>query len=147
MGDPVAQGGVGVALQDNPGGKYCDLISDMVYLIKRIAAGNPAVIGGNGVEQIENQAGKSFIITVQEYILINTIASENTEIAVAPAVNMGLIPLAPGPVREGRQLRVPLSFLDQRAKWTDHDLGRMDIRCTGCKALHWGRESSASRRP
>ena len=60
---------------------------------------------------------------------------------------MERIPLAPGPIREGRQLRVPLSFVDQRAKWTGHDLGRMDIRCTACKALHWVRESSATRRP
>ena len=37
---------------------------DVVYLIKRIAAGNPAVMEGNGVELMENHAGKSFIITV-----------------------------------------------------------------------------------
>ena len=68
-------------------------------------------------------------------------------IAGAPAINLEQIPLAPDPVREGRRLRVPLSFLDQRAKWKSHDLGRMDIRCTGCKALHWLRESSVLRRP
>ena len=55
--------------------------------------------------------------------------------------------MAPDPVREGRQLQVPLSFLDQCAKWTGHDLGRIDIRCTDCKALHRLRELSASRRP
>jgi len=60
---------------------------------------------------------------------------------------MQLIPLAPGLRGEGRQLRVPLSFVDQRARWTGHDLGRLDIRCTGCNAMHWTAESSASRRP
>ena len=63
------------------------------------------------------------------------------------AVSTELVPSVQGPVREGRQLRAPLSFVDQRSRWTRHDLGRMDIRCNGCNALHWTRELSASRRP
>ena len=46
-----------------------------------------------------------------------------------------------------RQHRAPLLFRCQQARWTSHDLGRLDIRCTGCNALHWTAESSASRRP
>jgi len=42
---------------------------------------------------------------------------------------------------------VPLAFSCQRARWTGHELGRVKIRCTGCNALHWIAESSASRRP
>ena len=36
-----------------------------------------------------------------------------------------------------------LAFLSQKAKWTSHELGRMNIKCTGCQALHWASESSA----
>ena len=60
---------------------------------------------------------------------------------------MQLIPLAAGLGGEGRRLQVPLCFLDQRGRWRGHDLGRMDIRCTDCNAMHWTAESSASRRP
>jgi len=60
---------------------------------------------------------------------------------------MQLIPLPAGLRGEGRRLRVPLSFLDQRGRWRGHDLGRMDIRCTDCNAMHWTAESSPSRRP
>ena len=61
--------------------------------------------------------------------------------------NPQLVPFAPRQGDEGRKLRVPLSFLEQRTKWKGHDLERMNIRCTGCKALHWKKESSAPRRP
>jgi len=37
----------------------------------------------------------------------------------------------------------PLAFLSQQAKWTSHDLGRMNIQCTGCRALHWTSEPSS----
>ena len=67
--------------------------------------------------------------------------------ALVVSENPQLVLFAPRPGDEGRQLRVPLSFMEQRTKWKGHDLGRMDIRCTGCKALHWTKESSASRRP
>ena len=41
------------------------------------------------------------------------------------------------------QRQIPWAFLDQQAKWRSHDLGRMDILCTGCDAQHWASESSA----
>lgn len=72
-------GGVGVALQDNQGGEYHNRISEAIFLTKRIVAGNPAVMGGDGVVLMENQAGRSSIITVLQYILINSSAPENAE--------------------------------------------------------------------
>jgi len=60
---------------------------------------------------------------------------------------MQLVPLAQEPEIQQARSRVPLSFVSQRARWTGHDLGRVDIRCTGCNALHWTAESSASRKP
>ena len=45
-----------------------------------------------------------------------------------------------------RGIQLPLAFLDQRARWKEHDLGRMEVRCTGCQALHWASEPS-TRRP
>ena len=57
------------------------------------------------------------------------------------------VPQAPISEVQRAQSRVPLSFSCQRARWRGHDIGRMDIRCTGCNALHWIRESTASRRP
>jgi len=58
-----------------------------------------------------------------------------------------LVALAAGLGGEGRRFRVPLSFLDQRGRWRGQDLGRMDIRCTACNAVHLTAEVSASRRP
>ena len=43
------------------------------------------------------------------------------------------------------QCQIPLAFLDQRAKWRSHDLGRIDILCAGCHAQHWVSESSAKK--
>jgi len=69
-------------------------------------------------------------------------------VAAASASNGELVPLALPQGNQGRQVqsRVPLSFVSQRARWTNHNLGRLDIRCTGCDALHWTAESSASRK-
>ena len=80
-------------------------------------------------------------------IIQTAVRMSRTGVAAAPAINMELVLLAPNSVTEGRKLRAPLSFLDQRARWTGHDLGRIGIRCTGCNALHWAAESSASRKP
>ena len=66
---------------------------------------------------------------------------------MAPAAIMPVVPLAPVREVQQAQSRVPLSFGCQRARWTVHNLGGMDIRCTGCKALHWASESTASRKP
>ena len=66
---------------------------------------------------------------------------------MAPANDMRLVPLAQAPEGQPAHTWVPLSFVCQRARWTGHDLGRLDIRCTRCDALHWTAESSASRRP
>ena len=66
---------------------------------------------------------------------------------VVPDENIDQVLQAPDRVGDGRQLRVPLSFLNQRARWRDHNLGRMDIRCTGCNALHWTKDLTGSRRP
>ena len=63
-------------------------------------------------------------------------------IVAAPAPEMGQVPLAlpDGNEGQGAQSRVPLSFQCQRARWTAHDLQRLDIRCTWCKGLHWEAE-------
>ena len=60
---------------------------------------------------------------------------------------MRLVPLAQAPEVQPAHTQVPLSFVCHRARWTGHDLGRLDIRRTGCDALDWTAESSASRRP
>jgi len=54
----------------------------------------------------------------------------------APALNIERVPLALPQGNRGHQIhsRVPLSFDCQRARWTIHDLRRLDIRCTGCDA-------------
>ena len=56
------------------------------------------------------------------------------------------------PVREARRvrhqeepIRLPLAFIERRATWKSHDLGRMNITCTGCQALHWASEPSAKK--
>ena len=69
-------------------------------------------------------------------------------VAMAPASNIGQIPPALPQDNDGLrvQSRVPMFFICQRAKWVGHDLGRLDVRCTGCNAMHWTAESSASRR-
>jgi len=68
-------------------------------------------------------------------------------VAVAPALNIEQAPLALPQGNGGHQVhsRIPLSFGCQRARWTSHDLGRLDIRCTSCDAQHWRAESLASR--
>ena len=64
-------------------------------------------------------------------------------------VDGGIKNLAPpaggGERRQERGIQLPLGFIDQRAKWITHDLGRMDIRCSGCQALHWVSEPSGKR--
>ena len=54
-------------------------------------------------------------------------------------------PAGGGERRQERGIQLPLGFIDQRAKWITHDLERMDIRCTGCQALHWVSEPSGKR--
>ena len=56
------------------------------------------------------------------------------------------------PVREARgvrrreqPIRLPLAFIERRACWKSHDLGRMNVSCTGCQALHWASEPSAKK--
>ena len=61
-------------------------------------------------------------------------------IAAVPADAMQLVPLAQAEEVYMVQPQVPLSFLCQRARWTGHDLGRLDARCTACHALHWTEE-------
>ena len=61
-----------------------------------------------------------------------------TGVVIPPAVDIEQVPLALQNGNEGQlvQLRVPLSFECQRARWTAHDLKGLDIRCTWYKALH-----------
>jgi len=65
----------------------------------------------------------------------------------APANDIQLVHLAQALEVQPAESRMPLSFVSNRARWTGHDLGRLDIRCSGCNAMHWTAESSASRRP
>ena len=53
---------------------------------------------------------------------------------------------APGEAEDQGQVQVPLAFLAQQDKWTSHELGRMNIKCRGCQALHWASEPSAKKR-
>jgi len=57
-------------------------------------------------------------------------------IAAVAADDMQLVPLAQAEEVQLVQPQVPLSFLCQRARWTGHDPGMLDARCTGCQALH-----------
>ena len=68
---------------------------------------------------------------------------------MALAPNGELVPLAPAQAIVGQpgQLLTPLSFLCHQRQWTAYDIGRLDIRCTGCHAMQWASESSASRKP
>jgi len=52
---------------------------------------------------------------------------------------------ARGVRRREQLIRLPLAFIERRAGWKSHDLGRMDISCTGGQALHWASEPSAKR--
>jgi len=61
-------------------------------------------------------------------------------IAAVPADAMQLVPLAQAEEVYMVQPQIPLSFLCHRARWTGHDLGRLDARCTACHALHWTEE-------
>ena len=49
------------------------------------------------------------------------------------------------PVQEVQPIETILytGFIEQRAHWTQHNLGRMDIVCRDCNALHWLAERSA----
>ena len=35
---------------------------------------------------------------------------------------------------------VPIAFIERRSQWTAHMLGRMDLACRACQALHWQAE-------
>ena len=70
-------------------------------------------------------------------------------VAIIPVDNVEQILPAPAErvLERQRQTLAPLSFSCQRARWSNHDLVRMEIRCSGCNALHWTGEPPASRRP
>ena len=61
-------------------------------------------------------------------------------IAAVSADAMQLVPLAQAEEVYMVQPQIPLSFWCHRARWTGHDLGRLDARCTACHALHWTEE-------
>ena len=46
-------------------------------------------------------------------------------------------PVAPQVVLQSAVFK---AFIEQRAHWTQHDLGRMNVVCSGCNALHWAAE-------
>jgi len=35
---------------------------------------------------------------------------------------------------------VPMAFIEHRSEWMGHTLGRMNLCCSGCQALHWEAE-------
>ena len=47
------------------------------------------------------------------------------------------------PEGQQAQIQLPLAFVQNQAKWANYELGRMNIKCTGCQALHWACETSA----
>ena len=59
---------------------------------------------------------------------------------------MQLVPLAQAGEGQQAQSRVPLSFECHRARWTGHDLGRQEIECAACHALHWREELPKQKR-
>jgi len=57
-----------------------------------------------------------------------------------------LVPLAQAGEGQQAQSRVPLPFECHRARWTGHDLGRQEIECAACHALHWREELPKQKR-
>jgi len=60
--------------------------------------------------------------------------------AEVPVAYVQLVPLAQAGEGQQAQSWVPFSFECHRARWTGHDLGRQEIECAACHALHWREE-------
>ncbi|RPB00480.1 hypothetical protein L873DRAFT_769286 [Choiromyces venosus 120613-1] len=77
---------------------------------------------------------------------------ENEVPAPQPRVNAGHEPLEEEAEEIDSPAAVPIvtrsvqrgstctAFVETRAQWTAHHLGRMDVVCSGCHALHWAAE-------